>query len=460
MSSRPLAAETLAQPRTAARNRRLAAPNWPVRIERTLLVSGLVLAAVFAYQFGEPKAWDVQLYQKYASGFWLHWPPHLPVEYPPLSVLPFAIALVHLPIALHLTHHHGLVPAPALSYSIAMGLLVLVGHQALIRYATPLKASAFAVYILAGGAATVLLRFDLAPALITLAALWMIQRRRFGLVYALLAAGTLMKLFPAALIPVAAIAQWHDLGPGARARWKQIAIPVAGAGAAISGGFATAWLVDPAHGLGAFTYTVHRPVQVESVPATVVWIASLFGVPAVANHSFASFNLLSPISSEVVMLGTLATVAGCLFVYWRQLQGRLPVGHAAIASILVLMCTTKVLSPQYMIWLVPLVAVVLGFEIRWLLLFALTSLIYPILYQSQIKAPHSVLTFHWPLLAAIATRNLLLVGITIRLAFAPAAEKAADRISGAVVRVRNPQTPRLRPAESLARTAPSSKDAG
>src|SRR5260221_2301976 len=83
-----------------------------------------------------------------------------------------------------------------------MVVLFVAGYVAIHRFASPRAANLYAVYIVLGGAITALPRFDLVPALVTVAALFAASKRRFTLAYVLLALGVLLKLYPLFLLPI------------------------------------------------------------------------------------------------------------------------------------------------------------------------------------------------------------------------------------------------------------------
>ncbi|HLJ82173.1 MAG TPA: glycosyltransferase 87 family protein, partial [Ktedonobacterales bacterium] len=142
---------------------------------------------------------DVKEYYNYAVAFWT-WHPYfhnLPVEYPPLAIVPFTLTVLP-PILDYQT-----------TFAIWMGALVVLGYFGFLRYSTRARGLIYVFYLVLGAAATLLARYDIVPALVTLAALWAADRRRFGLAYALLAAGILLKLYPAFLVPIVAIEHWR-----------------------------------------------------------------------------------------------------------------------------------------------------------------------------------------------------------------------------------------------------------
>ncbi len=177
-------------------------------------------------------------------------------------------------------------------------------------------------------------------------------------------------------------------------------------------------------------FAIERPVQVESVPATVLSLASLLGWPAAFDHTFNSFNITGPGDRAVSTLFSGLFVIGSLFVFYRQATGRLTFRQACLACVCLLLATSKVLSTQYLIWVLPLVAMVLELDAVWILICVLTALIFPGLYFLTAlidQAPEATATaYSWPFVVAIATRNALLVAATFRV-LSGSADRDVDR---------------------------------
>ena len=388
---------------------RLRSLPW-LRIARVLFALYLVGALISVWLPGDWRQADIAGYRAYALAFWGHLGhPSLPHEYPPLSLIPFALAMIG---------------PPAVGqdcFALGMALLFVLGFVAVRRWKGSPRAWTYGAYALAAGPATLLFRFDLVPALLVLACLWLLERRRFAALYPLIGVGTLVKLFPLALLPLTAIAQARPLRhDGAHALiWRLAAGAVACLGV-VAAGFILAVAVDPAHGLGAISYNLHRPVEVESIPATLMWFGSLLGAPTHAVFSFGSYNLTGPLSGGVLGLGDAGLVVGTLFVWWRQATGRMDAGHAVTASLLVLLCGNGVLSAQDLLWVAPLLAVVDGFQYRWLAVFLLTALVFPLLFQVAVQYTPSI-SYSAVFLAGVALRNLLLVACTVRFLLTPRA---------------------------------------
>jgi hypothetical protein len=368
----------------------------------TGLAGSLVLYLHSAYGHG-----DIDTYHRYALDFWsgAH---ALPAEYPPLSLVVFTLSL--------------LPPAPdhVSVFGLWMLLLFAAGYVVIRRRESPRAAEVCGIYLLVGGFATVLGRYDLVPAAAVVAAYWAARRRRFTLAYALLAAGTLLKLYPILLVPIVVLEQYRalDADPFRLPPPGPVLRGLAVFALAVAGVFGLAAVLDPAGWLGPFSFNAHRPLQVESVPASVLWLTGLAGLPTAADRSFNSYNLIGQAGGPIGVLADLGLVAGCLWVYWRRLTGTISFGRALTLCLLVVICGSRVLSPQYLIWVLPLVAIMeRELDPLWLAVCALTTLVFPFAYDWTGMHGHPVPhTYPAYLPALIAVRNALLVVATGRFA--------------------------------------------
>jgi hypothetical protein len=433
-----------------------------------LIVALYVTRLISIYIWALPNG-DVKLYRDYALTFWTRGFHALPVEYPPLALLPFSATLLP-PFGDYFT-----------TYALWMLALAVLGYVGFLIYSTHRRALVYAVYLIVGAAGTLLARFDLVPALLTLAALWATQRRRFGWAYVLIALGILMKLYPAFLLPIVMIAQWRAATARARIEgaapaeklvgrwwwdrpsvvlrrlWAQPAMPRLAAGVGLCAGivalgFWAALAMSPTDAFSGFNYAGARPLQIESTPATLLWLGTLLGSPAHPDYSFVSLNYVGPLDMILKPLSMVALLALCLLVYWRQAQGRLTVGQAFVACLCVVVATNKIFSPQYLIWLLPVVAAVEGFDLFWLAICVLTTLNYPIIYQ--MRHPIWTVPYTPEFMPVLAVRNLLLLYVMARAIIgprriSPAQSLTSQRIEEALKPVeRTEATPAREPVES------------
>ncbi|MEO7000204.1 MAG: glycosyltransferase 87 family protein, partial [Ktedonobacterales bacterium] len=408
-------------------------------LEFTLLALALVVMRRISVAIWRLPNGDVVEYHTYALAFWTQHPLFhaFPTEYPPLAILPFTTTLLP-----PLTDFQSV-------FTYWMGALVLLGYAGYLRFSDRKRALAYFIYMVVGAAATVVTRFDIVPALVTLAALWAAQRRHFAGAYILLALGVLLKLYPIFLVPLVAIEQWRALvtpadstlmvasplihwpagrrvtmrailGEGwhaalhfwrTRVFWRVIEGMTFCLGV-VALGFVVTLILNPVGALSGFQYAGDRPLQVESTPATLLWLGTLFGIPAQPVFSFVSLNYVGPLDVILKPLSAVALVIGCLWTYWRLACGRLTLAQSFLGCLAAVIVTNKIFSPQYLIWIIPFVAEVEGLNLAWLLVCALTTTIFPYLYG--LRKPVWTVTFGWEFMPAVALRNLLLVYVTIR----------------------------------------------
>ncbi len=386
-------------------------PPWLTRdrlVPPALVV--VLLGSLMLYMHSAFGHGDITEYHRYAQAFWLGWPPlhSLPAEYPLLSLAPFTLTLVP--------------PLPDFVSVFALWMLALfvAGYYAIRRLESARAAEVYGVYLVLGCFATVLGRFDLVPAAATVLAYWAVRERRFTLAYGLLAAGTLLKLYPLLMVPVVVIEQYRalELHPLRALPPRPVLRGLALFAGAVVAVFAISALLNPGGWLGPFVYNGQRPLQVESVPASLLWLSGLLGLHVAPDHSFHSYNLVGTAAGELSLLADAGLVGGCLWVYWQQLNGRLAFARALTLCLLVVVCTDHVFSPQYLMWLVPMVAITQReLDPVWLAICALTTLIFPFAYDlAGLHGARTPVSYPWYFPGAIALRNALLVIATARFA--------------------------------------------
>lgn len=289
-------------------------------------------------------------------------------EYPPFAILAFVFP--------------GLAPAglaksalalEELLVEVAVVLLVLRHHEGAIRRYGLLSLLVFP--FLAGG-------FDaFAMAAITLSTAWLVDERAAG--WWMAGAGALVKLSPAVA--------WVWCRRRGRA-----------AVAALAATSAVGLLPALWYGTSDRTYlgyTLHRGVQVESLPASITWLVHLVdGARSHYAYRFKSWEIAGAGATAGIVL---VLAAAGLVVLAVRAKGADP-WVAALATVLLVLCASKVLSPQYLAWGAPLAALVSGrLYYGYLALTAITLLAY------------SVGGGATALLAFSAVRNLGLVGLTL-----------------------------------------------
>jgi hypothetical protein len=202
-------------------------------------------------------------------------------------------------------------------------------------------------------------RYDMWPALLTVVTLTALLAERELAAGAMLALDFAAKIFAGALAPVVAIRVWRARGaPRLRAAVTGFAI--------VSVVVFSVFVVVAFGGLGNSYYTqLKRALQIESMAASVLLLGDRLGIHHVATttNSPGSIDLAGHVAGAFGAVTTLVQAAAIVLVailYWRgpESRERLVTAFAAVTAAFALF--GKVLSPQYLIWLVPLVPLVGG----------------------------------------------------------------------------------------------------
>jgi hypothetical protein len=207
-------------------------------------------------------------------------------------------------------------------------------------------------------------RFDLALSAMVVWTLWAAATERWRLAWTLLACAALLKLVPLALIPVMVIWQRHRVG--ARRAWTGLA----GSLAVVVVGILPFVIISPSGTWDLARYHLDRPLQLEAVgSAYLLGLHALAGVPVTVENSFGSQGLSGNGPSVIAGIATailIALLIGIAWTLWLLLHRARAPGDArlfiaASASTLVaLLVGGKVLSPQFLVWLLPVCFLVVG----------------------------------------------------------------------------------------------------
>jgi hypothetical protein len=192
------------------------------------------------------------------------------------------------------------------------------------------------------------------------------------------------------------------------------------------------------HGLRAmFSDQLDRPLQVESLGAAVLMAAEHLGLHPLATIDSHGAQALSGhgagLAADLSTVLEVAAVLAVMIFFWRRRDrdGEATL-IAAAAALVAVVAFDRVLSPQYLIWLVPFVVLVRGVRgivaVGLLLLaLGLTQTWFPTHYWS-LALDHAA-PWSWYLLV----RDLALVALTAVLVLSVARGSGAERAGSPAV---------------------------
>lgn len=257
--------------------------------------------------------------------------------------------------------------------------------------------------------------------------------------YAAIGCGIAYKLIPLLVAPFMLLAEWHEIrrrSDGGGGAWLRAGLSL---GVLLLTGAAPFiyYLYQSGNDIAKiFRYHLGRPVECESVGASLLLVAKWLGMQLSIVHSFGSMNLEGPYSNVVnygarfLMLGGLGLL-GLISVLRLQQFDRQAAYRASLAAILYAAVTSTVLSPQYLLWILPILGLAMletGNDLLKRILIPITTLIailttfvFPYHFFSPAAALGNLPGYiyaqwgvypnlHWIPCAALVLRNLILTG--------------------------------------------------
>jgi uncharacterized membrane protein len=283
--------------------------------------------------------------------------------------------------------------ASAFAWQMAVSGVVLVALVALVR----IEAAFYVALapVLAG--ALILSRFDLWPALLTVGALAALLRERHRLGWALLGAAVAAKLWPFVIVPLALV--WSYRAGRGRA---------ALVGLAVAAAFFMPFALLSPHGLWhSLSGQASRPLQIESLGASLF---TVFDHPhVITTHGSQNVAGHGGVAAVFALL-QIATLLALWTGFARGPASGERLLRYSAAAVCAFVAFGKVLSPQFLLWLVPLVPLVRGR--RGLVA---TALLTVVLLLTQVWFPRRYFDYvlRFDQAGVVLARNLTLVALLL-----------------------------------------------
>jgi hypothetical protein len=256
----------------------------------------------------------------------------------------------------------------------------------------------------------ILSRFDLWPAALAAAALAALVAGRLRLGHGVLGLAAAAKLYPAVLIPLGLAFAWKRAGRREAVVCLGLAVGVA---VAI---FLPFVVLSPGGVWHSLSVQLSRPLQVESLGSSLLLaVHHAFGFGVTGETSHGSQNLAGAGADAIAVAFTVLQVAALLWIwvaFARSGGGREALVRSSAAAICAFVALGKVLSPQFLIWLIPLVPLVRGRRGLWA-----SALLGAALVLTQVWFPFRyfrlALDFEPGLSWLLLARDLLLVALVV-----------------------------------------------
>ncbi len=326
-----------------------------------MLVFAAVWGALHYGFYADNRIVDTPVYQRYGDAMVDGQVPYddFSVEYPPAALPVFALpSLMASRGASQTDYDRAFGFLMALCGAAAIGLVA----YALVRdRAGPARIAVACTFIalapLALGS-VVLTRFDLWPAMLVAAGIAALLAGHDRLALGALGVAIAAKVYPLVLLPLFVAWVWRRRGR--REAWISL-----GVAAGVVAVFVIPFLALSPHGVWESSLRqTTRPLQIETLGSGALLVLhQIFGLGLTMVSSHGSQNLSGGTADALAVVQSLVEIAVLLWI-WRWFA-RGPAEpdrlfRACAAAVCAFVVFGKVLSPQFLIWLVPLVVLVRG----------------------------------------------------------------------------------------------------
>jgi hypothetical protein len=322
-------------------------------------LAAIVVGVFVAHLEGGPGVVDTPVYRYYGERIASGDVPYrdFRVEYPPGALVPFVLPAL---VTSSQDAYDSVFRATMIAVLAAAAALIVLSLAAL--RASPRRIALSVGAFLVGTALLgpfILTRFDIFATTVTLAAVCAILYRRRILGPVLLGVAIATKIYPAVILPLLVARAWRR--EGRTEALRRLALTLA-ASLLVYLPFA---IVSPDGVLRSIWRQLGRPLQIESLGAgALLALHHVFLMPLGWASSSGSQNLTGAVSTVAAGLTTLAGVAALALVWVRYARGEIEsderfVRYAA-AAVVAFVAFGKVVSPQFLMWLLGIVVLVQG----------------------------------------------------------------------------------------------------
>ena len=248
----------------------------------------------------------------------------------------------------------------------------------------------------------ILTRFDLWPVMLTSFALAAILREHVRSAHVLLGLAVAAKLYPGVFLPLTVGYVWRRRGRRDALICLALCVGVALAV------YAPFVVVAPDGVLASVGRQLSRPLQIESVGSAFLLVAhQLFDLDLDVRSTHGSQNLVGTLPAVVAVLLSAAQMGALVWVWTRRVATPQALAAACAAALVAFVALGKVLSPQFLIWLVAVVPLAASASATAVLAVAvvLTQLWFPFRYWDLVRELDT--TVSW----LVLVRDLVLVGL-------------------------------------------------
>jgi uncharacterized membrane protein len=391
-----------------------------VIVTLSILIHTLILILVFQSGiYGTEGNPDINRYFNYSVSIAHGQLPYrdFMVEYPPLALAFFTLPYLVAPTL----HMYQYVFSAQILFFDLLGLFLISAMSRRLGFHLASMLALYTLALLAIGP-IIINRYDLIPAIMVLLSLYAFSQNKHKLSWVFLAVGMITKIYPVIIAPIFLLYYFHHR------QYRHIVIGMS-TFIITTAIIIAPWLVISPDGFWhCFGYHAERGLQLESTYSSFLLLGHTLGITSVHVEEILNVQTVtSPLADTLATISPLIMTLSAGVIYWVFYNGQRAkaniespsssITRSNIANItnysflviLTFMLSNKVFSPQFIIWLYPLIPLIAGqwrhsSWIVFLLVCVLTYYVFPQHYGGLIQG-------NFKMVAILLSRNILLIAL-------------------------------------------------